>query len=534
MSIHQDSTLFGTGSGTLPVAARQVAVIDIGTSSIRMAVGEIDERGTVRTLESLSRAVPIGKDTFTSGSIRRSTIEDCVKILSSYVEILEAYGIAAGDQLRCVATSAVREADNRLAFIDRIFIATGIQVEPLDEAEVSRITFLGVQPTLRDQDLANSRSIVVEVGGGSTEFLVVQAGQVVFSHTYNLGSLRIREMLESLRAPQRKERKLMENHIGRYVTQARQQIHAVQSDDVSTELIALGGDFRFAATQLVPDRVEDSLAAIPIADYEQFVEKTFPLPIDELVQEYHLSFPDAETLGPALLSMLHIARAFDVTQLRVSNVNLRDGLLQELASQGVWSDDFQNQVVHSATDLARKYGADVDHARHVAHMAGLLFDALKPQHRLDDRYRLIVTLAALLHEIGMFVAIGSYHKHSQYLIENTELFGFSRRDLRLLALVARYHRRASPKPSHSAWSSLDRGDRVIVAKLASILRVADALDRSYSQRVREFSCSISRNRLVISIPGVEDLSLEQLALKECVRLFEETYGLKVLLRQSRL
>ena len=508
-----DNTLTTSGpSGTPP---RTVAVIDIGTSSVRMAIGEICEDGSIRTLETLTQSVGLGKDTFTQGTIARSTIEDCVRVLTSYRQVLTSYGITGSDQLRCVATSAVREAQHRLAFIDRVYIATGIQVEPLDEAEVSRVTFLSVEPTLKlDPALSDARSVVVEVGGGSTELLVVEQAQVIFSHSYNLGSLRLRQTLETLNAPIANRRRIMESHIQRCVSQAGQQIR--QGNGAPTEVIAMGGDFRFAVSQLVPERVEDSLSKISTAKLSKFVERMFPLSVDELVHDFHLTYPDAETLGPSLLSMLLFLRELQVAHVRVSDVNLRDGLLHEIASQGVWSEDFQSQVINSTIDLGRKYAFDESHARHDA----------------GGRYRVILHVAALLHEIGLFVGITSYHKHTMYLIQNSELFGLSRRDLQIVALVARYHRRASPKPTHNYFSNLDREERVIVAKLASILRVADALDRSYSQRIREIDCSIKKHRLIITIPGVDDVSLEQITLKQTVQLFEETYGLSVLLRRS--
>src|SRR5262245_54734880 len=166
---------------------RPAAVIDIGTTSIRMAIAEIDNMGGVRKLESLSQAVSLGKDTFTQGSIAKSTIEECVRVLKSYRRILEEYQVNTPDQIRVVATSAVREARNRLAFLDRVFIATGLDVQPLDEAEVSRITYLGIQPFLQSEPtLTSSRAMVVEVGGGSTELLLVRNATVVFAHTYRL------------------------------------------------------------------------------------------------------------------------------------------------------------------------------------------------------------------------------------------------------------------------------------------------------------------------------------------------------------
>lgn len=498
-----------------------------------MAIGEIRADGSVRELETLSQAVALGKDTFSRGEITRTTIEDAVRVLTRYRELLRGYGITRPDQLRCVATSAVREATNKMAFIDRVYIATGIHIEPLDESEVSRVAYLGIQPTIKhDHDLGPARAVVIEVGGGSTEVLVVDNGQVVFSHSYHVGSLRLRQTLDTLRTPREKEREIMENHIGRFVSQAVQ--HCRGTGDSRPQLIAMGGDFRFAASQLAADRVEESLAKIDLLTLNRFVDETFPMSEDELVHEYHLTFPDAETLGPALLTLLKFAKALKVDHIRVSDVNLRDGLLRDMANNGVWSDDFKEQVFNAAVVLGRRYAFDETHARHVAYLSRLLFEALQSLHRLDARYGVLLKLAAMLHEIGMYVGISSYHKHSMYLIQNSELFGLSRRDLLLVSLVARYHRRASPKSVHDGFTALDREDRVVITKLAAMLRIADALDRSYSQRIKEFDCTIQGERLVIAIADVEDLSLEQVALKQTVLLFEETFGLAVLLRKSRL
>jgi exopolyphosphatase/guanosine-5'-triphosphate,3'-diphosphate pyrophosphatase len=162
-----------------------------------------------------------------------------------------------------------------------------------------------------------------------------------------------------------------------------------------------------------------------------------------------------------------------------------------------------------------------------------LFRALQAEHQLDSRYELLLYLSGLLHEIGLFVSNRSYHKHSFYLIINSELFGLAKQDMLVMALVARYHRRASPKPIHEGYNTLDRERRIAVAKLAAMLRVAAALDRSYSQRVDEIRVSRERSKLVIEVPDVDDLSLEQLALKQTGSLFEEIFGIPVLLRTVR-
>ncbi len=506
---------------------RPVAVIDIGTTAIRMAIAEIDSAGNIRTLETVTQGVDLGKDTFTKGVIRRATIEDCVKVLKRYRQLLREYQVVNTDQIRVVATSAVREAANRLAFIDRIYIATGLTVEPLEEAEVNRVTFLGIKPYLDSEpSLASAKTVIVEVGGGSTEVLLVQNGQVTYSHTYRLGSLRLREMLEEYRLPKLKVRPIMQSQIGRTVEEIVQHV----PPEGPTELIALGGDVRFAASQILPEKKLQNLGRVSTASLERFTDKVLELTPDELVQKYQLSFPDAETLGTALLAYSLLARTLHLDHILVTNVNLRDGLLKDMAVHGAWSDEFAEQVVRSALDFGRKFNFDEQHATHVANLSQKLFDELRDEHQLDRRFSLLLHVAALLHETGLYVNTTSYHKHSMYLIQNSELFGLSKRDQLLIALVARYHRRASPKPTHPGYDTLDRDSRVIVSKLAALLRAALALDRSYSQRIHDLSCAREEDRLVISIPNVEDLSLEQLALKQTSGLFEETFGLQVQLR----
>ncbi|MCA9026011.1 MAG: Ppx/GppA family phosphatase [Planctomycetaceae bacterium] len=519
-----------TESGEIPIvasAARPVAVIDVGTSSIRMAVAEIDGQGGVRILETLSQGVSLGKDTFTKGEIARKTIEDCVRVLRRYAQTLEEYRISSSDDVRVVATSAVREASNRLAFLDRIYVATGFTVDAIDTTEVHRITYRSIQPQLREhEELLKSRVIISEVGGGSTELLLVESGEVAYAHSYRLGSLRLRESLSGYRASPDKLRELMESQIQRTLEQLPQHINT----DVRSEMIALGGDMRFAARELLRDWDPESLGLVTVAELGELAYDILHLTPDETVRKYRVTFQEAETLGPAMLVYLELARILDLDQIRISNANLRDGLLQEMATADVWTDDFRKQIVRSARELGRKYHVDGKHAAHVALLARSLFDALSSEHKLDSRAALILHIAALLHEIGSFVNQSSLHKHSMYLIMNSELFGLTQADLTLVALVARYHRRASPKPTHQYYGSLERNQRVAVSKMAAILRLADALDTSRSQRVREISCQIEADRLVITVPHLTDLSVEQLAMQHARTLFEEIFGLRVLLR----
>lgn len=509
---------------------RSVAVIDIGATSVRMAIADIDNDGNVHLLENLSQAVTLGKDTFTQRRIRKSSIEECVRVLKSYRRLLMEYGISRPDQMRVIATSAVREAINRMAFLDRVYIATGMDIEPLDEAEVNRITYMGIQPLLQsDPKLATSKCVVVEVGGGSTEVLVVQSGNVLFSHTYRLGSLRLLEMLEKFDAPPAKQRNILESQIQRVVAQIREHV----PQDTPLEMVAIGGDVRFAAANLLEDWNPTNLAYMSVDQLSAFTRKLLVMSDDEAVQKFGVSFQDAETIAPALLSYVLIARGFEQQEIAISDTNLRDGLLQDIAIRDVWTANFRSQIIRSAISLGRRFDFNEKHARHVATLCRKLFAELQAEHQLEPKSELILYLAALLHEVGMYINARSNHKHAMYIIRHSELFGLSRKDVLLVALVARYHRRSSPQPQHEGYAALDRADRVAVSKLAAILRLAIALDDSRSQRINELNCRSDGKRLVITVKGVEDVSVEQLALRQSGSLFEETYGLPVQIRAAR-
>ncbi len=517
------------GSTQTAVAVRPVAVVDIGATSVRMAIAEIDGRGVVRTLEEVSRPVSLGKDTFTSQRISRRSIEECAKVLKSYRRLMQEFGITRPDQMRVVATSAVREAGNRLAFVDRIYIATGLEVESLDEAEVNRITYMGVQSLLQSNPvLASAKTIVVEVGSGSTEILVVRGGNVLYSNTYRLGSLRLLEQVDKFKTSQSKQRTIIETQIRRIVHQIFENVDAGKE----IQMVALGGDVRMAAANIDGVENDKQLRRLPTDALMEFAKQIGQLREEELFNRYSLNFEDAETIWPALLSYGLLAREFNCAMIHVADTNLRDGLLSDLAVRDVWTAEFRNQIIRSAINLGRKMSFEESHARHVAALSRKLFADLVEEHQLDQRMELILYLAAILHEIGMFLNARSHHKHAMYVIRNSELFGLSERDQLLVSLVVRYHRRSSPQPDHEGYSTLDRSDRVAVSKLAAILRLAIALDESRSQRISNIRCRREDERLLILTQGVEDVSLEQLTVRQSGELFEEVFGMSVFLRSE--
>ena len=330
---------------------RLVAVIDIGATSLRMQIAEISCEGKVRKIEAFSQAVSLGKDTFASGKIEKGTIEDCVHVLDIYRKKLDEYGISSSDQIRVIATSGVKDASNRMAFLDRIFIATGFDIELIDDAELHRITFLGVLPSITQHpDIFSGHSVVCEVGGGTTELIVLDRKDVAFSQTLRLGALRLRRVLDSIDVPVGRTVELMQAQILQSIGSLPRFIRETRPE----AYIALGGDIRFAANEIKGDALGDDLVKLKIKRLEKFVENVNSMTPDAIASKYHFSLPDAESLGPGLMAHLMMARELNTQQFFVLNVSVRDGLVQEMARGWSWSDSIQRQIVRSAKQVGKK------------------------------------------------------------------------------------------------------------------------------------------------------------------------------------
>ena len=512
-------------------AYRLAAVIDVGSTSIRMVVAQVFRDGHFEALDSLSQSVAIGSDTFTRGQISRATTEDCVKVLCNFSTVLAEYRIDPGSGVRAVATSAVREARNRDEFLDRLYMASGINVTVIEGPEVNRLTFLGIQPLLvMHEELRCGRVIGVEVGGGSTELLGLDDGRVSFAHTYRLGSYRLSEAMAARTGSDARRRELLELDV---IAGVRQCCDALDAASGKAALLLMGGEARLAATLILKEWDERTLVQLKLSELKKLSARVQEMGAEQLVQKYHLALEEAQTLGPALVVILRLVMAFKQKRVFVCGVTLRDGLLREAASGNAWTDDFVEQLLSSVHETGRKYHFDEAHAECVTDHALKLFRAMQKEHQLEMRHEVILKVAGLLHDVGMFISTSGHHKHSRYLIENSEIFGLGRKTLKMAALVARYHRRAVPQARHSDYAVLPREERLAISKLAAILRAADALDRSHTQGLRDLTVRLKPGQVVVQPAAAGEFRAEQRALISKGKLFEQVFGRTVVLRTRR-
>jgi len=509
-------------SKRLPEGAA-VAAIDIGSNSLRMVIAEVLPDGRIEVLERLQRAVRLGQDTFRRGRLGGQSMRAATAVLKDYRELLRLYHV---ERVRAVATSAVREAGNADTFLDRIFMATALHVEVIDTSEESRLTISAVRQALGDMLRENRRqTLIADVGGGSTLLTVLEGDDIISSQSLRLGSIRLQEMLSTSEEPPQRSAELLRYHIANVIST----IHGSLPLDEIEAFVAVGGDARFAAREIGKPTDSEDLAIVDVGQFDKLVERCQRYTAEELSKRHGLPFAEAETLTPALLIYQTLLRKTSATQMTISQISMRDGLLLELARDvtGQEDDALLAGVIHSATRIAEKYHADLDHSRDVAELVVRLFDELQPDHGLGARHRLLLRVSALLHEIGGYVSNRAHHKHSEYLIANSEIFGLSRNEIMVVAQIARYHRHSVPRATHPGYMALPREARVVVNKLAALLRVADALARGRIQRIRDLRIERHGDELLIGIPGATDLLLEQRSLAVKGDLFEDIYGMKV-------
>ncbi|MGC4113209.1 MAG: Ppx/GppA phosphatase family protein [Myxococcales bacterium] len=502
-----------------------VAVIDIGSSAIRVEIAEVGPKG-LQVLESLKRAVPLGRDSFNKGKIERRTLNLAIEILRGFQEVMRPYEVR---QVRAVATSAVREASNQELFVERVYMATGISVEVITGAEEDRLLWSGVRDAFgRQKRTEHLDSLIVEQGAGHIDFARLEGGEVVAATSLSLGTLRLANAVVTERRAGAAGLDLMKRFVGSSLDEVEHRFPLRRIE----HLVLLGGDARFVADRLCPGQ-PGPIRAVSRAAFQKLAKEVAPLSPEEIARRHGAPIEECESVVPGLLTYSELLKRTPAKQVLIPSVTLRDGLLLDAAAEqtGQQLTELDAQIYASAENLGLRYQYDDAHAHHVADLACTLFDALAGEHRLGRRERRLLRVAALVHDIGLFVGTNSHHKHSEYLVGASDIFGVRANEKAMVACIARYHRRALPALTHPGYATLSRQDRATVSKLAALLRIADALDRD-SQRLALARVELRDDELVLTPDRDQDLALERLALRQKADLFEEVYGRKVVLNRS--
>ncbi|HVT60747.1 MAG TPA: Ppx/GppA phosphatase family protein [Thermoanaerobaculia bacterium] len=549
----------------------RLAAIDIGSNSIHMIVIDPEPNGAYRVLGREREMVRLGKSALGEGALSETAIRDGLEAL---IKMTTLAALKGADRAVAVATSAVREAANGDDFLARIKAQTGLDVQLLTGIDEGRLIYRAVREVV---DLGPGRAAIVDIGGGSTEWIEADAGELARVVSLPLGSLRcaaafrgdpprassvlalrraIREQLAaalprpaalngreaSTRAIQPPSRRSRGNELPHQSPQLRHESAAQRrlggwAAASPPRLVATSGTAVCCAdlVDLAAGRkaTAGGLREVRSKELAQLVLRLQGLRRQQIADLPPVGGPRSESLLAGLILLQEIVHHAGVERFQVSDRALREGLVLAALGQPIPPAREPGELRRrQVLRLAERAPTVLRHNLQTARLALRLFDVTASLHGFGSREREWLEYAALLHDVGYSVHYRNHHKHTYYLIANASLDGFDQPEIEIIAHVARYHRGALPRRQHATLAALRPWQKRTIGKLAALLRLADALDRTHASRVDEVYGSIRKGRLKLEVLSRYQVELELEAAREHRAFFEQVFGSKLGLRQG--
>jgi exopolyphosphatase/guanosine-5'-triphosphate,3'-diphosphate pyrophosphatase len=500
----------------------RLAAIDVGTNSIRLVVAEVDSAASYRVLDEERAQTRLGEGLYGTGRLGGEPMERSLQALGQMRAIADGMGV---EELRAIATAAVREAENGRDFLRAAEEVQGVHLDVISAEEEARLAFRSIR---KHFPLADTPTAIVDIGGGSLEVILSAGGMIEETHSLPLGAVRLTEQLVESDPLTDPEWKALRRTIDRMLKQG-----LGKPAFTTPRMIGSGGTFTAMASMAMFER-QGELG--PPQGYRMTREewnhltrrlRAAPLPVRRKMRGLNPDRADIIVAGAAAVARL--ARRLGTREILIHDRGIRDGLLLSMIDER-----FPEGEVLDAGDrfewalrLARRCRINERHALHVAALAGQIFDGTQDLHGMGEDERELLAAAALLHDIGYLIGHAKHHKHAYHLIVHADLPGYSAREVEVIANVARYHRRARPRKKHPNFARLGAEDQRRVRYLTAILRLADGLDRTHAQAVREVVVERGDGTLRLRVDAESEPRVEIWDADRKSELFEEVVGLGV-------
>lgn len=511
----------------LPADEAVHAAIDIGTNSIHLLVARSTPAQRFEVLAQEKEVVRLGHGTGDMVELADDAVDRGIAALRRFRQVAEIWDA----DITAVATSAVREAENHDVFIRRAHDEADIQVEIISGVEEARLIHVGVLHALPVYD---QRLLVVDIGGGSTELLVGHRAEVLGARSLKLGAIRLTERFFPDERLDPASVEACRRYVAAFLQPAAREL-AAHGFEVAA---GCSGTIETLAAMAVASRGDDPTRplnneTVTAAELDAAIDALLAAPTARARAKLPgMDAKRADIIVAGALVLEGVVRAMGIEELRISSYALREGvLLDRLRHLGDASlRHLSNLRRASVLQVAEALDPDLEHSAHLTELALSIFDQTQHLHGLGDLHRELLEAAGLLHNVGLFINHSAHHKHSYYVIRNSErLLGFTDHEIELIAVVARYHRKSDPRPRHPEFSGLSKSDRRVVSVLAGILRIAIGLDRTHSSIVEAVRVEQRHERLVIAavpVPGT-DVSLELYSAAERAGLLAGTLGVEI-------
>jgi exopolyphosphatase / guanosine-5'-triphosphate,3'-diphosphate pyrophosphatase len=504
-------------------AALRLAAIDIGTNSLHMIVVRVRADLSFEVIDREKEMVRLGAGGLDGRALTPEAVTSALQVLSKFRRLAESHKV---DEIIAAATSATREAENGGEFLKAVVEQTGIRPRVISGTEEARLIHLAA---VYGVNVSGDAAVVIDIGGGSVEVTRGLGRNVELARSFKLGVIRLTErFVKSDPLDARDERKMLrhiDSEIGAYLDEI---AHAGFDRVIGTSgtILSLGA---------IASAAEGRPPGAPLRNHRVAAKQLRRIrkELAELDLERRLRVPgleprraDLAVAGAVLLDT--ILRRLGAPEITLCDLSLREGLVLDYIArhrkQIVQADRYPDVRRRSVFELAERCNYWPEHAQQIARLSIALFDQTRAIHGLTDREREWLEYAAVLHDIGVHISYESHHKHSYYLIKNGDLRGFDPEEIEVMALVARYHRQATPKKRHDGFSEFGRKRRRTIRTLAAILRLAESLDRSHQQTVAAVELHDRGDDGLLQIRSSGDAELEVWAAARHVAPFERVIG----------
>ncbi len=496
------------------------AAVDIGANSVRLKIARLEGR-RLKVVHEDRQVTRLGEQVFRGGFLSPKSMGDTVKVLRRFHRAAQKY---AADAVRVVATSALRGARNGQAFIDWVHSATGWKVETISGIEEARLIHLGLVSNVR---LSAWPVLMVDLGGGSCELTVSSRRHIKFVVSLPLGAVRLSEEFLQHDPPRKLELERLRGFIDRELGRAVGRILAARPRAV----IATSGTAAALAGVAAALRKQDNTSGLSATRRE--VAKIAKLLARKTVQQRN-AYPGigtrrAEIIVAGAMVFARLMERADLRGFRYSPLGLRDGLLAQMAAEH-GRPASRRQLESDRRDAlmaaTAHYGVDLKHALQVRSHAMELFTALRAVHRLPAVYREWISAAAMLYEVGNYLNRAGRHRHTHYIISNSEILGYTPEERRVIAGIARYLGNSRPAPADPPIKLLPLDDREHVVKASLLLRLARALELGRGSHVRRIRVRPrgAQVRLQVTAKRGTELDLEIWALEKERAYFRDVFG----------
>jgi exopolyphosphatase/guanosine-5'-triphosphate,3'-diphosphate pyrophosphatase len=490
----------------------RIAAVDVGSNSIHMVVAQVEADGRFRVLDRAKEMVRLGRKTLSNGRLSPQAINAGVKTLSAFRTLAERQGVT---RITAVATSAVREAENGGDFIQKVADDVGLRVKVIPGREEARLIYLGVRHAV---DLSGKPTLIVDIGGGSVELILIDRGEPVSLESHKIGVARLSERFFKTDPAKPDELEALESFLADQLDATLGEIRkrsvrrVVGTSGTMLNLIGMAGHQRGEPPELHLNNF--AVTASEIAKLRRVLARSSR---EERLRVKGLDAKRVDLIVAGAVLADYLLTRIGAKQVVACTWALREGVLLDFIARhrkGIEeSERFGTPRGRSVARLARHLGETSEHGARVAKLALRLFD------QLED--------AALLHDVGHHIDHQNHHRHSYYLITNGELLGFQRDELEIIGLAARYHRKAAPKASDVEFRALPQKAKATVRALSAVLRLADAFDRTHYGVVRDITVAHRNGKLVLQLSVGGEAQLELWEAQQRVGLLEELLGLDV-------